>query len=139
MTPKKLRPKAVRGQTFEMPAPCGRLYVTFNNDPDTGKLMEIFVRFGKSGTCASVVANCTTMAVSKGLRSGLDPLDALKCFVGHSCHRPPAFDNGTMILSCMDAIGKALREHMGLEDEIEDKPIGGDDDYQEAQLVRYAG
>jgi methyl coenzyme M reductase subunit D len=36
MTPKRQRPKAVQGETLEMQSPCGKIYVTLNDNPDTG-------------------------------------------------------------------------------------------------------
>lgn len=111
MTPKCHRPKCVRGQTLVMNSPCGKLYVTLNNDPVSGRLIEVFVRFGKSGTCASLVANALTMVTSYGLRSGMEFGDAVKALLGHGCHRPPVDDEGEMVSSCVDAIGRAIRLH----------------------------
>ena len=111
MTPKKLRPKAVQGETLEMQSPCGKIYVTMNDNPDTGDLMEVFVRFGKSGACGSLVANALTIITSYGLRSGMDASDAIKGLIGHGCHRAPVVDGDERITSCVDAIGKAIRLH----------------------------
>ncbi|TFH67008.1 MAG: TSCPD domain-containing protein [Gemmatimonadales bacterium] len=113
MTPKQHRPKAFSGETLEMPSPCGKIYVTMNDNPDTGDLMEVFVRFGKSGTCGSLIANALTTITSYGLRSGLGVRDAIKGLIGHGCHRAPVIDGDERILSCVDAIGKALRLHAG--------------------------
>lgn len=115
MSPKKPRPKQLRGETLEMKSPCGELYVTLNDNPDSGRLEEIFVRFGKSGTCASLVANALTIITSYGLRSGMEITDAVKGLIGHGCHRPPVLDeDGERISSCVDAIGRAIRLHTGL-------------------------
>lgn len=128
MAPKLARTKALKGETIKMNSPCGELFVTLNDDPLTNDLAEIFVRFGKSGTCASLVANALTIITSYGLRSGMDVSDAIKGMIGHSCHRPPVFDqNGQKIVSCVDAIGKAMRLHAGLEsgEDDEDEPADG--------------
>lgn len=120
MSPKKPRPKQVRGETIEMKSPCGKLFVTLNDDPESGRLAEIFVRFGKSGTCASLVANALTIITSYGLRSGMEVTDAIKGLIGHGCHRPSVFEeNGERIISCVDAIGRAIRLHAGLAPEKE--------------------
>jgi len=119
MVAKKARPKVVRGETLEMKSPCGKIYVTLNDHPETGNLIEIFVRFGKSGTCASLVANALTIITSYGLRSGMDVTDAIKGLIGHGCHKAPVQDDSGMITSCVDAIGKAIRIHAGLEPEEE--------------------
>lgn len=121
MVAKKARPKAVRGETLVMKSPCGKIFVTMNDNPDTGDLMEVFVRFGKSGTCASLVANALTMITSYGLRSGMDVTDAIKGLIGHGCHKAPVYDEGRQITSCVDAIGKAIRIHAGLEPEEEEQ------------------
>lgn len=110
---KKVRPKVVQGETIAMNSPCGKIFVTLNNDPETGRLMEVFVRFGKSGTCASLVANALTMVTSYGLRSGMDVDDAIRGLTGHGCHKAPVFDGDEKISSCVDAIGKAIRLHSG--------------------------
>jgi len=97
-----------------MNSPCGKIYVTMNDNPDTGDLLEIFVRFGKSGTCGSLVANALTIITSYGLRSGMDVTDAIKGLIGHGCHRAPVRDEDNNVSSCVDAIGKAIRIHAGL-------------------------
>ena len=121
MVAKELRPKKISGETLEMQSPCGKIYVTMNNNPDTGDLMEIFVRFGKSGTCASLVANALTIITSYGLRSGMDVTTAIKGLIGHRCHKAPVIDGNETILSCVDAIGKAIRIHAGLVPEEEEQ------------------
>jgi len=121
MVAKRTRPKAVQGETLEMKSPCGKIFCTMNDNPDTGDLMEIFVRFGKSGTCASLVANALTMITSYGLRSGMDVTDAIKGLIGHGCRKAPVYDEGGQITSCVDAIGKAIRIHAGLEPEEEEQ------------------
>lgn len=116
MVAKRSRPRRVRGETLEMMSPCGKIYVTMNDHPDTGNLMEVFVRFGKSGTCGSLVANALTIITSYGLRSGMDVTDAVKGLIGHGCHRAPVDDGDERITSCVDAIGKAIRLHSGIQD-----------------------
>ncbi len=120
MTPKRHRPKTVRGETLEMPSPCGKIYVTMNDNPETGDLMEVFVRFGKSGTCGSLVANALTIITSYGLRSGMEVGDAIKGLIGHGCHRAPVVDGDDRISSCVDAIGKAIRLHAQLQEEADE-------------------
>jgi ribonucleoside-diphosphate reductase alpha chain len=123
MTPKQHRPKTVRGETLEMPSPCGKIYVTMNDNPETGDLMEVFVRFGKSGTCGSLVANALTIITSYGLRSGMEVGDAIKGLIGHGCHRAPVVDGDDRISSCVDAIGKAIRLHAQLQVEADEMKL----------------
>jgi hypothetical protein len=130
MVAKKARPKKISGETIEMKSPCGKIYVTMNNNPDTGDLMEVFVRFGKSGTCASLVANALTIMTSYGLRSGMDITDAIRGLIGHGCHKAPVHDGSETIFSCVDAIGKAIRIHAGLEPEDEQEDNHTEEDKQ---------
>ena len=123
MTPKRQRPRAVQGETLEMQSPCGKIYVTMNDNPDTGDLMEVFVRFGKSGTCGSLVANALTIITSYGLRSGMDASDAIKGLIGHGCHRAPVNDGDEKITSCVDAIGKAIRLHAGSQEDPDEMDL----------------
>ena len=123
MTPKRHRPKTARGETLEMPSPCGKIYVTMNDNPETGDLMEVFVRFGKSGTCGSLVANALTIITSYGLRSGMEVGDAIKGLIGHGCHRAPVVDGDDRISSCVDAIGKAIRLHAQLQEETDEMKL----------------
>ena len=123
MTPKQHRPKTVRGETLEMPSPCGKIYVTMNDNPETGDLMEVFVRFGKSGTCGSLVANALTIITSYGLRSGMEVGDAIKGLIGHGCHRAPVVAGDDRISSCVDAIGKAIRLHAQLQEETDEMKL----------------
>ena len=66
-----------------------------------------------NGTCGSLVANALTIITSYGLRSGMDVGDAIKGLIGHGCHRAPVVDGDGKIMSCVDAIGKAIRLHSG--------------------------
>ena len=107
MTPKQARPKVLSSQTVEVPAPCGRVYVTVTFKED--QPFEVFARLGKSGGCGSAVVNavCTTMSI--GLRSGVDIKDLMRGIECISCHRPPTLDHGEPIASCVDAIAKAIK------------------------------
>ncbi len=85
--------------------------------------MEVFVRFGKSGTCGSLVANALTIITSYGLRSGMEVGDAIKGLIGHGCHRAPVVDGDDRISSCVDAIGKAIRLHAQLQEEADEMKL----------------
>jgi hypothetical protein len=52
----------------------------------SGEPMEVFVRFGKAGGCGSAMADGIAKLMSYGLRSGLDPHDAVKALSGIGCH-----------------------------------------------------
>ena len=92
MTPKQTRPQKLTSQTFEIPCPCGRVYVTITEND--GHPFEVFARLGKSGGCGAAVVSAMTSTTSIALRSGTDPQDLAKGLIGISCHRPEALDDG---------------------------------------------
>ncbi|MBU5635305.1 hypothetical protein KOM00_00995 [Geomonas sp. Red69] len=98
---KKARPGSVPSITFQKETHCGRIYVTVTTDP-RGKPFEIFVRFGKAGHCGAAVFDGLTRILSYGLRSGLDPREAVKALGGIGCY----YGKDT----CMNAVSEALRE-----------------------------
>jgi len=97
---KEPRPKKLTGKTYEGRTGCGNLYVVCN-DHD-GRLFEVFVRMGKSGTCGSAIMNWSGDFMSKALRWGIDPQEIIKSGTGIQCHRTP---------SCIEAVAKAIDEH----------------------------
>ncbi len=117
----EVRPKArkdvIHGSTWKIRTGCGNLYVTVNEDED-GKLFEIFNQIGKAGGCAASQSEAIGRLVSLALRSGVDPGDIIRQLKGISCHTPVWYREGK-ILSCSDAVAKALEWHL---DEKGQKP-----------------
>lgn len=105
---KQPRPQKLPSQTPRIPTPCGEVYVhvTFKD----GLPFEVFARLGKTGGCTSAVVEGITRSMSLGLRSGVDHRDLVKTLTGIRCHRNPAWDEGEMVHSCVDAIGRGLQE-----------------------------
>ncbi|MDD3293968.1 MAG: TSCPD domain-containing protein [Geobacteraceae bacterium] len=85
MTPKTSRPHAASGFTIARRSNCGKIFTTVTLFP-SGEPMEVFVRFGKAGGCGSAMADGIAKLMSYGLRSGLDPHDAVKALSGIGCH-----------------------------------------------------
>jgi len=110
LTPRE-RPEVVRGCTQKMTTGCGNLYVTINED-DRG-IFELFTAMGKAGGCASSQAEAISRLVSLALRAGVDPEAIIKQLAGVRCPSP-AWKDGEMILSCADAIARALKRYVGL-------------------------
>jgi hypothetical protein len=77
---------AATGFTIERRSSCGKIYTTVTVSPTTAAPMEVFVRFGKAGGCGSAMADGIARLVSYGLRSGLEPNDAVKALSGIGCH-----------------------------------------------------
>lgn len=61
------RPRRVRGQTWQVQSPLGKVYVTLNLT-DEGEPFEIFVRVGKSGTDIEAFAEALGRLMSNFLR-----------------------------------------------------------------------
>ncbi|HXX56426.1 MAG TPA: vitamin B12-dependent ribonucleotide reductase [Thermodesulfovibrionales bacterium] len=106
--PKK-RPEMIRGSTRLMKTGCGNLYVTINED-EQGHLFELFTSMGKAGGCASSQAEAIGRLVSLAFRSDIDPTEVIKQLKGISCHQPTWCDGGK-ILSCSDAIARAVEKY----------------------------
>ena len=99
MSPKTPRPAAVAGITVQRRSHCGKLFVTVTHH--NRKPFEVFIRFGKSGSCGSAMADGMARLISYGLRSGLEPHDAVKALAGIGCHCGPR--------TCMNEVAVALR------------------------------
>lgn len=109
--PKK-RPSLIKGTTRLMKTGCGNLYVTINEDKN-GKPFEVFTNIGKAGGCASSQAEAIGRLISLALRSNVEPEELIKQLMGISCHQPMWHESGR-ILSCSDAIAKALEKYQPL-------------------------
>ncbi len=106
---KRERPKALKGWTYQMQTGCGPLYVTVNEDK-TG-LFELFTTMGKAGGCAASQSEAIGRMVSLAWRSGVQARQVIKQLLGISCHCPTGFGDNR-ILSCADAVAKAIQTHM---------------------------
>jgi ribonucleoside-diphosphate reductase alpha chain len=109
-TQPKPRPDVTCGVTRSIMTGCGKMYVTVNED-EQGVPFELFNSIGKAGGCASAQSEAIGRLVSLALRSGVNPEIIVKQLKGISCHLP-VWQNGLRILSCADAIGKALEMYL---------------------------
>ncbi|MCX8176014.1 MAG: TSCPD domain-containing protein, partial [Candidatus Bathyarchaeota archaeon] len=109
LKPKK-RPKMLHGVTYEIQTGCGSLYVTINED-ENGLPFEVFARLGKAGGCASAQTEGLGRSASLILRCGIDPKEIVKHYKGISCDRQIGVGKNK-VLSCPDAIGKALELYL---------------------------
>jgi ribonucleoside-diphosphate reductase alpha chain len=112
---KQPRPQSLNSTTIEMPCPCGNVYVTVTIQ--NGNPFEIFARLGKNGGCAAAVVSgiCSTMSI--GLRSGVNLIDLATGLESISCHRNQAWFDGKPVVSCVDAIAKAVKEVMTFQED----------------------
>ncbi len=108
------RPRArgdvMHGSTRKIKTGCGNLYVTVNEDEE-GRLFEIFNQIGKAGGCAASQSEAIGRLVSLALRSGIEATEIVRQLKGISCHMPVWSQEGR-ILSCSDAIAKAIEWHL---------------------------
>ncbi|MGD8353419.1 MAG: vitamin B12-dependent ribonucleotide reductase, partial [Pseudomonadota bacterium] len=114
------RPGMTQGMTIKMKTGCGNLYVTINED-EKG-LCEVFTQMGKAGGCAASQSESVSRMISLALRSGIEAESILKQLSGIRCPSP-LWQNGEMILSCSDAIAKALRQYVDIKGEREDEAV----------------
>ena len=106
---KRDRPKALKGWTYQMQTGCGPLYVTINEDKSG--LFELFTTMGKAGGCAASQCEAIGRMVSLAWRSGVQARQVIKQLLGISCHAPSGFGENK-VLSCADAVAKAIQSHM---------------------------
>jgi ribonucleoside-diphosphate reductase alpha chain len=103
------RPSRTVGATFLMHTGCGKMYVTVNED--CIGICEVFTQLGKSGGCTSSQAEAISRLVSLSLRAGINKELIIKQLKGIRCPSPTLTKGGT-ILSCADAVAKALEKYV---------------------------
>jgi ribonucleoside-diphosphate reductase alpha chain len=84
------------------------MYVTVNED-EHGPC-EVFTQLGKSGGCTASQAEAVSRLISLALRSGISQEELLYQLKGIRCPSPTLAEGGA-ILSCADAIAKALETY----------------------------
>ncbi|HEX8948185.1 MAG TPA: TSCPD domain-containing protein, partial [Dissulfurispiraceae bacterium] len=65
---------------------------------------------GKAGGCAASQAEAIGRLISLSLRSDIEPEEIVKQLKGISCHQPSWYEGGR-VLSCSDAIAKAIEKY----------------------------
>ncbi|MBL7106481.1 MAG: adenosylcobalamin-dependent ribonucleoside-diphosphate reductase [Phycisphaerae bacterium] len=109
----RARPRKTTGTTIKAKTGCGSLFVTLNKD-DKG-LFEIFTNLGKAGGCPSQ-SEATARILSIALRSGVEPEILIEQLKGIRCLSTVArrkSNSEINVLSCPDAIARALEEALG--------------------------
>ena len=110
----RFRPKKIAGSTLLMHTGCGKMYVTINEDNEG--VFEMFTQLGKSGGCQATQAEAIARLISLALRSRIDTARIIDQLKGIRCPSPTLTENGA-ILSCPDAIAKALESYVSEKNE----------------------
>lgn len=110
------RPQMTTGTTSKVKTGCGNLYVTINND-EKGKPFEVFNQMGKAGGCASSQLEALGRMISLALRSGISSEDIVTQLRGIRCP-VPAWEQGTRVLSCADAMSRVLERRVAQEAQV---------------------
>jgi len=105
----RTRPKRVVGSTLLMHTGCGKMYVTINEDSEG--VFEVFTQLGKSGGCTATQSEAIARLISLALRSRVETSRIIEQLKGIRCPSPTLTEGGA-ILSCPDAIAKALESYI---------------------------
>ncbi|NLZ52755.1 MAG: vitamin B12-dependent ribonucleotide reductase [Thermoanaerobacteraceae bacterium] len=108
------RPSVTYGNTEKVKIGCGNLYITVNSDENG--ICEVFTNLGRAGGCPSQ-SEATSRLISMALRSGIDVKAIVEQLKGIRCHstlRQMANNKEIRVLSCPDAIGRAIERSIGL-------------------------
>jgi len=119
------RPVETFGTTTALNTGCGKLYATVNED-DQG-ICELFLSQRDGNGCRVAYNNALAMVTSMALRAGVPIKNISKALKGQSCGKP-IWDNGSLILSCPDAIGKHLDKEQEFQEFKEGVIPHNDDD-----------
>lgn len=126
------RPNVTYGSTEKVKIGCGNLYITVNSDENG--ICEVFTNLGRAGGCPSQ-SEATSRLISMALRAGIDVKAIVEQLKGIRCHstlRQMATNKDIKVLSCPDAIGRALERSMG-----KTIVVNGNSDVNEADIKRY--
>lgn len=119
----RMRPAITRGITEKVKIGCGNLYITVNSDENG--VCEVFTNLGRAGGCPSQ-SEATSRLISIALRSGMDVKEIIEQLKGIRCHstlRQKATNKEIKVLSCPDAIGKALERAMNTCVEVDNSTV----------------
>ena len=105
------RPDTLHGVSQRIETGYGKLYVTINEDPETGEPFELFANIGHSGGYTNSFTEALAKTISTALRSGVDPEEIVDELQGTRSPKV-AWDKGEQINSIPDAIGTALGRYI---------------------------
>ena len=103
------RPAVTQGVTERVRTGEGNIFVTINKDEQG--LCEVFSTIGKAGGNAAAQSEAISRLISLALRAGIDPHEIITQLKGIS-GPTPVWENGELILSTPDAIGRAMERYL---------------------------
>ena len=118
------RPAVTSGVTERIRTGEGNIYVTINED-DQG-LCEVFSTIGKAGGNAAAQSEAISRLISLALRSSIDTREVINELKGIS-GPSPVWEDGELILSTPDAIGRALERYVARREQgqVQAAPVSG--------------
>ncbi|MBU1043971.1 MAG: vitamin B12-dependent ribonucleotide reductase [Candidatus Omnitrophica bacterium] len=127
------RPKVVFGTTSKLSTGCGNLYVTINED-NKGRPFEVFMQMGKAGGCAMSQLEAIGRLVSLALRSEVDVKLIVEQLRGIRCPSP-SWGQGGRILSCSDAIARAIEQKLSNVNDSDQAKEKSNEDFEDMQVA----
>jgi len=118
----RIRPTQTQGLTRRIKTGEGTLYITINEDEQG--LCEVFTTIGKAGGNAAAQSEAISRLISLALRSGINPQSIVRQLKGISGPNP-TWEDGRLILSTPDAIGKALDDYLHEKNQDSDEDQDG--------------
>lgn len=103
------RPKTLQAEIVKTKTGSGTLYTSVGLD-ERGWPIEIFINISKHGSEVSAFSEALGRVISIALQNGVNPLDLADTLIGITGDST-VWDNGKMIKSVPDAIGKILKEY----------------------------
>jgi ribonucleoside-diphosphate reductase alpha chain len=104
------RNKVTYGSARKIKTGCGNAFI-FIGSGDNNTIHDIMGRLGKSGGCAAAWWEALCRVTSLASRYGVPSEEIIKQLSGISCHLPVRH-NECQVLSCADALSKAMLEYM---------------------------
>jgi hypothetical protein len=94
---------------------CGKVYVTctfFQLPSGVWRMVKCFFTLGKAGNCSNAFLHALAIAISDAGKQGANMKEIGRKLIGIQCPSsvPGKLDDPCRILSCPDAIGKAITQ-----------------------------
>jgi ribonucleotide reductase alpha subunit/intein/homing endonuclease len=107
-----VRPASLNAEVFKYQTEAGNVYITVSKDAE-GKVREVFINIGKSGSTTAALGEALGRVLSIGLQYDVPPqefIQQLRLIRSGSWQRQP---DGTVVFSVPDAVGRALAKACG--------------------------